>query len=368
MDIKVIILKSFYGKLSDAEQKDLQQWLEDKENQRLYEKILRYWQSQDVVEFLGGIDTDAALKRVKYRLWRPLRTTLAAAAGMAAVILIGLFLWPRPTSLPLPDETIQCATLTLASGEVLKLDGSALEHSSDEVAIRVNGEKIEIGGGKIVSDTPVYNTLHVPHGESYSVTLPDGTQVWLNAMTSLKFPSTFENASRRMVELEGEAYFEVARDSLHPFQVITACQKIVVTGTSFNITAYAGEVSHTTLCSGNVTVETAEAGEVRLLPGQQLSVYPEGRVKVDEVNTGMYTAWRIGEYYFDNRTLEEVFLTLGRWFEIRDIGFADPSIKKQLFSGKLKKSDGIATILKVIERGSQSRIVYHDGRIDIGIE
>lgn len=369
MDIKSIILRSVYGSISEEEEQELSQWLGIESNKRLYEKIRHHLESRDTVEFLAGIDTERALCRAHRRLRRPMLAITLAAASVAAMILIGLFVWSLPETTSVVPESPRGATLTLASGEVLQLDGTMVDHRTDKDArIEVAGETIKIHAGKKIPAAPVYNTLNVPHGESYCITLAEGTRVWVNAMSSLKFPSSFEGEATRTVELSGEGYFKVARDTVHPFRVITLRQTIVVTGTEFNVTAYADEVNRTTLCSGSVTVETSEGKPIYLRPGQQLSITTTGETTVTEVNTEMYTAWRTGEYYFDNQTLGEVFLTLGRWFDIREVDFSDPATERQLFSGKLKKSDGLETILKVIQRGCKSRIEYKDGKIEIGKE
>ena len=206
----------------------------------------------------------------------------------------------------------------------------------------------------------------MPRGENYSIVLADGTRVWVNALSSLKFPTSFKGADSRTVELVGEGFFEVAHDTLHPFRVMTAQQTIIVTGTAFNVTAYAEEVSRTTLCQGRVTVETFAGDVVRMIPGQQLSVDESGETELREVNTDIYMAWMKGEYYFDSRTIEEVLTELEKWFEINEVEFTDASFKQRLFSGKFKKSDGLEIILRTMERGIEGRIEYKDGRVTIG--
>lgn len=366
MDVKQLILHAIYGGLSDRERDELNHWLETEDNRRVYEKICRHLEKRDAVEFIAELDTEAALRKTRRRLRRSRTVVLTIGVSIAAIVLIGLLINPVvKTAIP-SSETGSYTTITLASGEILKLDGSEIEHFSDDADIRVSGEKINVRAGKAQVSAPAFNTLTVPHGENYTITLADGTRVWVNALSSLKFPASFEGAAERVVELTGEGYFEVAHDSIHPFRVISSRQTIFVTGTEFNISAYEGEVCRTTLCCGSVIVETAAGEKQHLLPGQQFSVDPSGITTVAEVNTDLYTAWRKGEYYFDNQTLDEVFLTLGRWFDIREVNFNDPAMKMRLFSGKLRKSDGLEIILQVIERGTQGRIDYHKGQLDIG--
>lgn len=365
MDIKRIILSSIYGELTDAEQQEFTQWLSRGNHQRLYERIYRHLTERDAVRFLADTDTEAALRRVKKRIRRPKMAVIATLSGIAAVLLVGMMLLPQMVQEPAPVIEVACPTITLATGEVLRLDGSAISHCSTTANIQVAGDSIQIKDVRANMPTAQYNTLDVPHGESFSVTLPDGSRVWVNALSSLKFPSSFEGMSDRTVEVAGEAYFEVARDSLHPFRVITQHQTIVVTGTTFNVCAYTHETSRTTLCSGSVSVSTISGEEIRLSPGEQLTVTSSGKAEVARVNTDVYTAWIRGEYYFDNQTLDEVFTVLAKWFDIDGVAFSDAGMRQRVFSGKFKKSDGIRTILQVIEKGTETKIDYTNERINI---
>ena len=213
-----------------------------------------------------------------------------------------------------------------------------------------------------------YNTLNVPRGKNYALTLPDGTRVRVNALSQLKFPSSFSGNAKRQVELKGEGYFEVARDTAHPFEVKTAQQTIIVTGTSFNISAYENETNRTTLCSGKVIVETPQGEQIPLSPGQQVATDLSGKTEIMEVDTDIYTAWLKGIYYFDEKTLTEVFKELSKWFDISEVNYIDPALEERLFSGKLKKADGLEVILQVIEQGSRSKITNDKGHLKIEIK
>ena len=371
MDIKQIILKAIYGKLSDDERKELELWLEEEGNRRLYERVREHLESRDAVQFLGDVDVEKALRRIRRRRRKSIVAISSVVAGIAAVVLVAVLLWPVVQTVPVKVESQSPgAIIVVSNGEEVRLGDTVLNHRLREANIDVTNGEIKVQAVnveiKIESKAIAYNTLKVPHGESYSITLADGTRVWVNALSSLKFPSSFEGSTERIVELIGEGFFEVARDTAHPFRVKTGNQTIVVTGTSFNVEAYVGEVSRTTLCQGRVIVETSAGEPVLLNPGQQLSVDKQGEVVVAEVNTDVFTAWIKGEYYFDNQTLEQVLLELGKWFEINEVIFSEPVLEQQLFSGKFKKSDGLETILKVIERGIEGEIDCVNGQIRIG--
>lgn len=372
MDLQKIILRSIYGKLTEAEEAALQEWLREEHHRKWYERVRRNLTERDAVEFLAMTDTEAALRRVKRRLMRPVRRLAWTVGSAAAAVVVAVALWrvePEIQPVVVVEQPAGTPTITLASGEVLHLGEEDVDYASAVARIRVTGDEICVSGEEqvgAVQDTAWrYNTLDVPRGKSYSITLADGTRVWVNALSQLRFPSSFEGVAKRRVELTGEGYFEVAKDAAHPFEVVTAQQTIVVTGTSFNVAAYAGETNRTTLCSGSVRVETAAGRGIALVPGQQLATDEAGRMEVTEVDTQLYTAWLEGVYYFDEKTLTEVFRELGKWFDIQDVTYIDPTLENVLFSGKLKKSDGLELILKVIAQGSGSRITDNSGHLKI---
>src|SRR5690606_13240443 len=149
-----------------------------------------------------------------------------------------------------------------------------------------------------------YNTITTPRGGQYMVVLPDGTKVWLNAASSLRFPTAFTGKERR-VELSGEAYFEVAKSGI-PFLVNSAGQQIEVLGTHFNVMAYEDEASiKTTLLEGSVKVSNMKSQISHLLrPGQQSSLSRDGSLKVTEVNTEEAAAWKNGYFIFANENIQ----------------------------------------------------------------
>lgn len=364
-DIEELILKSIYGTLTSSEQEVLNVWLADSGNKKRYIRVRQRLLQRDAVQFLAEVDTEKALRLSHRRRHHRSIGIAAAIVGVAATIFFAVWLWPVGESgiYPAGEQTaMEHATITLASGEVLDLSSGSLTHQSDAEEIEVTDKDIHIKKGM---PSVGYNVLKVPHGESYSINLPDGTRVWVNALSELKFPSSFEGADERIVELTGEGYFEVAHDVAHPFRVKTEQQLITVTGTAFNVSAYVGEISRTTLCEGSVEVKTPAEKMVRLVPGQQLSVTPSGQMEVEEVHPQIFTSWIHGIYYFENQTLDEVFKVLCRWYDIHEVVFDSTIGEQELFSGKLRKSDKLETILQVIERGSNRSIKYKDGILEI---
>lgn len=193
---------------------------------------------------------------------------------------------------------------------------------------------------------PVYHKITIPRGGEYILRLADGTRVWLNSETELEYPVVFTK-KQRQVFLKGEAYFEVAPDSLHPFIVKTEQQNLRVLGTSFAIRAYANEsVILTTLETGKVNIHS-KGQEVILTPGEQ-SCLKDGNLTVAKVNTTLFTAWHKGIFIFQDQPLENILNTLARWYNI-DIFYTNENLKDIHFTGELKRYDRIQDFLCKLE-------------------
>ena len=379
MDIKQAILKSIYGELSGKEREALERWLEeDERHRRVYERVSAYLKEEDAVAFLATVDVEGAWQRLKRRQGRRLRRVMTVAASVAAVMVLVMLLWTGKDERPeKAGETMAMpmarATMTLSTGEVWRLGNVEEVERAAGMGVAVRDSVIEIRGnegaeameGLTEIKEPVISVLDVPRGEWYSLVLADGTRVRVNALSRLEFPLSFDGQAERRVKLSGEVFFEVAKDNTCPFRVETGRQTITVTGTAFNVTAYAEMADRTTLCEGSVEVMTNQGKQLTLVPGQQLVVDEAGQVQVREVDVTIFTAWMDGVYYFDGKTLEEVFLELGRWFDVREVRYDDPALAQRTFSGKLVKASGLATILEMIEKGTTARIHYADGVITI---
>lgn len=164
-------------------------------------------------------------------------------------------------------------------------------------------------------------SLTTPRGKDYHVTLADGTEVWMNADSKLEFPEQFTGKQRK-VKLQGEAYFQVAKDTAHPFIVETDYFNTKVLGTTFNVKAYSAKDANIVLIDGSVEV-TAGKNTKLLHPSQQAIINPSGMIALRSIDTYPYTQWREGFFYFENQTLFEIMQELGRWYNV-NIAFDDP--------------------------------------------
>ncbi|MEE1944199.1 FecR domain-containing protein [Pedobacter sp. KR3-3] len=245
------------------------------------------------------------------------------------------------------------ATLTLANGTQITLDGSVAGKLTEDHGIAISKDK---SGALVYTLLPISqqvtlaqktNAIATPRGGQYQVNLPDGTKVWLNAETTLTYPLVFD-ASERKVDLKGEAYFEVAHDATRPFKVITANQTVRVLGTHFNVEAYENEaITKTTLLSGKVQVEeTKDHTAVLLKPGQQ-AVSENEEINVADVPANDAVAWKNGYFMFNNEPLGSMMKKIARWYNVEVL--CPPQLASMTFSGSGPRSYNINQILNKIE-------------------
>lgn len=243
------------------------------------------------------------------------------------------------------------ATLTLANGDVIVLDkedNGALAKQGAVQIIKLNNGQLayKADQGNDAGKQPSFNTLSTPRGGQYQVTLPDGTVVWMNAASSLIFPTAFTGKDRT-VKLKGEAYFEVSANEHQPFIVSVNNMDIQVLGTHFNVMAYEDEqVVKTTLLQGMVKV-AADNKEVLLKPGQQAKMKRSGEMNIVPVNVEEAIAWKNGIFSFNDATTQEVMQQIARWYDA-EVVYPD-GVPKGLFRGEIDRTADISTVLKILE-------------------
>lgn len=252
------------------------------------------------------------------------------------------------------------AYLTLADGKKISLtdagNGQIAEQSGNSITKTEDGRLIYVsskqaGGAK--NTDHLNNTIETPKGGQYQVQLPDGTKVWLNAATSLSYPSTFALLKDRKVALKGEAYFEVAKDKTRPFIVHADQQDIEVLGTHFNMSVYPDEpAAKTTLLEGSVKVSVAAEQQI-LKPGEQ-AVTLGSRIKISPADTEQALDWKNGDFMFKKESLAEVMRKVSRWYDITVVYEKDVD-QLQTFSGLVSRSKNISAVLKIMESTGQLR-------------
>ena len=242
------------------------------------------------------------------------------------------------------------ATLTLANGDNVALEKGG-SYQDDNVSS--NGETLVYTGKKTTSAVIEYNYLTIPRGGQFFIILSDGTKVWLNSESQLKYPVSFTEGEEREVELVyGEAYFEVSPSSAHKgagFKVFNNKQEIKVLGTQFNVKAYKDE-SHvyTTLVEGKVAV-SFEGDKQNLIPNQQSNLDLEARnISVATVDVYNEISWKEGVFSFDEKSLKDIMKVLARWYDM-EVEFKNPKLEEEEFNGILGKDQKIEEILTIIK-------------------
>lgn len=246
------------------------------------------------------------------------------------------------------------ATLTLANGTQVILDSA----DNGQLATQGNVTVIKLDDGQlsykdnatqgVAIEQVLYNTISTPAGGVYQLTLSDGTQVWLNAMSSLKFPTVFTGGDRR-VELQGEAYFEVTSSASQPFFVDAGDMDIKVLGTHFNVKAYRDDlIFQATLLEGKVEVSN-EKEKVDIAPGQQAMINVEAKdiKKVKEVNINDVMAWKKGEFFFEETELKDALRTLSRWYDF-DVEYSE-DFEPIFIYGNISRNKNLSEVLRILE-------------------
>ncbi|TKG95890.1 FecR family protein [Puteibacter caeruleilacunae] len=310
-------------------------------------------------------------KKIAYRKFR--RVVSRAAI---VILIMGSSFWTWQRYIDSQQQDYSEAMSPGTDKAVLILDDGSSYDLTDEVpiVIKEKGTIIQSEGKSIhYKTTPksskkiTYNTLSIPRGGQFFLTLSDSSRVWLNAESKIKYPVVFAD-NERVIELEGEAFFEVKKDKKRPFRVKTVGQMIEVLGTSFNVTAYHDEpFTTTTLVEGSVLVNYHDSIEkgIRLTPSQQSVLENETKkLTTQKVKTAMYTGWKDGNYYFHNETLEQIFKTLARWYDIK-VEFKNPKTKHLCFTGSFDRNQDLSNIIKSIEISRQIKITAYENRLTI---
>ncbi|PTT02177.1 hypothetical protein DBR11_05600 [Pedobacter sp. HMWF019] len=260
------------------------------------------------------------------------------------------------------------AMLILANGRKINLNEVRHSELASEAGVGIkitsNGELIYTVRsnkkiGSLNSTSEVFNTVVVPAGGQYQIRLPDGSKVWLNSNSSLRFPVEFNNKERN-VDIVGEGYFEVAHLKSKPFKVKSAGQTIEVLGTHFNITAYANEkISKVTLLEGSVKVENGKDTKV-LVPGQQAKSV-SGGIDVVTVDVADAVAWKNGYFRF-NENLKSIMTKISRWYDV-DIVYEEEPDEALIFEGEISRSKNISAVLTLMESTGNAHFKIEGRRV-----
>jgi len=353
---------------SEEELRDFFSRPENKADYRLY----RLARSAANREYTASPDTERAWNKFKrdtiysaksseksrWRIWG------AALAG-AAVVCIGLLVYHYASMISIMNEPSLVVMEYDEAPQVV-----VLESEGEQLNSFVRKDSISFFSPSKIVDSPVVGdkakmrTLSTPRGVDFKVTLPDGTDVWLNAESSLQFPMAFTKDSRKVI-LTGEAYFKVAHDKECPFVVETEKMKIRVLGTEFNFRNYASEKTQVSLIDGSISILASDNSEADIIlkPGQGACVEEDGHVHVlKEVDTYGITQWVNGYFYFQNRSFIEILQDLGRWYNV-GVVFENPQYINDKMHFSALRSASLAQALDNLNRLQKVHVVLEDNNI-----
>ena len=362
-----LIKRSFTSSLDEEDRRVLEAWLDESERHRqLYEEMKRFVARRENFQlsvetkkrFKQDFETrvDEAYRRRGRRVWLKV---VSYAAMLALPIIAGMLLWTRQSVEEVVDygigpieHGVRKATLVLNDGKVLALDTSRMTLKEiDGVTIHTNDQALVYVDSLDDQDVNLQNRLITPKGGEYTIMLADGTKVWVNAATEIRYPVKFAGKERR-VRLEGEAYFEVVKNTEKPFIVEANGMEVKVYGTQFNVNSRRDDQIQTTLVEGSVSVKPKGLAEVMLKPNQQ-AVFNKlaGRVTVRDVDVLSYVAWQRRNYYFENKSIGEILDELSLWYDIQ-VFFVNNEVRNERFSGYLPRYEEINGLLSLIEKTS----------------
>lgn len=242
------------------------------------------------------------------------------------------------------------AVLQLANGEKIILDSASngqLAKQGNSYVFNKNGKLAYNYGDQSTIDNILYNTLTTSRGETYSLTLADGSQVWLNSASSIHFPLSFPGKERR-IEITGEVYVKVAKNPAKPFIVSTNGMEVLALGTEFNINSYNDEENiTTTLIEGTVKVSKGASNSI-LEPGQQIQIHSNGQIAVEkDIDVEEITAWKDGYFHFESANLKTILRQFSRWYDVEVI--YEGVISKENYFGIMKRNMSLNSVLNTLK-------------------
>jgi transmembrane sensor len=351
--------------LSEEEHNELDAWVSANDNNmQLFEDLTDEANIEANLTWMEKVHTEKALSNVRQKLQissrginrgRILWPVVVAAAILVLVIAIYLL---KPATINHKGTPIQIAsndlpgrnkaTLTLSDGKVIDLEKENTGLIQNQMGTKIEKKTEGMLMYEKLTDSKKtnFNNLSVPRGGKYTLTLSDGTKVWLNALSSLKFPEQFGDAER-VVELTGEAYFNVTKDKLHPFIVKMANdQQVKVFGTQFNVYTYGDEdTKKVTLIEGSVQV-SSKSNHLLLIPGQQASMHNEQLLLEQQADTEAALGWKNGEFIFRDADIYNIMRQAERWY---DVNIIYRTATSEHFNFRISRNEPLSKILRLLE-------------------
>ena len=369
-DISLLICKQLVGSITADEQRVLDEWRQrSPQNEAVYQRLHDNERLQVEHHRAQLTDYHRPLDDMKRRLGigrRQWSHWLAAAAVGLLLVGVGLYWHRQAQEATFQQEALTeivpgttQATLTLSNGETIRLDNDTLYPVQHSHAAQT----------ALASAEPMLHQLATPRGGEFRVVLEDGTEVWLNADSRLRYPEVFDGPERR-VAVEGEAYFKVAKNPERPFIVSSGGQEVRVYGTEFNVHAYPDETAiYTTLVEGSIALRLADdrdsSRELMLTPEHQSTFdIQNSTFQVKSVDTDVVTSWRSGVFVFEDQTLEQIMRTLSRWYDF-DYEFGDQQTASTVFMGSIPKYGSFSEVCDIFHKLGGIRLRQQGRKVTI---
>ena len=374
-NIKKLLLQYITGTIEEEDLEILTRWRQEStRHEELFQRLIAkdFLQKSRERCVLSPQEAEKEWKQIRQRTFRKRRIRWQRFFRYAALFVLPLCLcliWLKQKQDHLPlDPFVQdievikttAPILTLSDGRHIPLEtGAAEEIRSAHSSILRTGDTLRYTLAESPDTIIHYNTLTIPKGNDYHLMLSDGSVVYLNTSSRLRYPVRFSGKTRE-VELLGEGYFDVKHDPDHPFIVKTKDVAVKVLGTSFNLRAYQEEEAiYTTLVEGRVEVRNQQS-EVILSPSQQAVCTPEGRnIDVQTVNTDYYVGWISGRFIFYNTRLDDILTRLQQWYNF-EVFYEKEELKDLPFSLNIDKHKDFSHILNALERTERVRFSIKD--------
>jgi len=360
-----LIVKFLHRETRQGELEQLENWIQDERNTPFFNRIVKI--DYLVTLCMGDYNLQQAKASIRRKIEvskRKGRIKVLSRMGIAAslLFLVGIFIFQKNNVQPVIESGFNKAVLTFDNGDQIVLEkGKKFKTES----IQSDGENLVYSksqSNKNAPKSPSYNNLTIPRGGQFFVELSDGTAVWLNSETKIKFPTKFIEGKTRVLTLEyGEVYLDVSPSSQHAgskFIVLSKNQEIEVFGTQFNIKAYEQDSSIvTTLVEGEILLKTP-TDQTLLKPNQQSKVTAStSKITVEEVDALQIVSWKNGLFAFEQETLGEMMKILSRWYNV-EVVFETAVRKNYTFTGILERSQSLAALLEIIATSSGGEVKF----------
>jgi transmembrane sensor len=318
-------------------------------------------------------DVEAELHRFKNNHKSHIkRYVWSSVAGIAAMIAIAVTVYfyvnhepevlqPSSYTVFSANNTPQQITLQTSSGNKVVID----KQSSTSVQLEkcIASIQSQVISSKVNSNIQT-RTLTIPCGQTFKITLADGSEVWLNANSSFIYPTHF-TGDQRVVYLEGEAYFKVTKDREHPFIVKTKYLKTQVYGTEFNVKSYSPDDSHVVLITGSVSVTSLKSNASKMIvPGEDAHLSSSGDIMTDKVDIESYLYWKDGYFYFDQEPLKNIMQSIGRWYNV-SVEFTNKSDMNYVMHFAADRTMGLPHIITLLNRMKKVTVTLDDNKITV---